>query len=202
MQLISSRSRREKVFGNPQGAALDRNAKARIVVYARAWSARHKRKRQHTGPLTRTTIRVLVTLLEFHWDGRCFPKYETIAERAACHRDTVHVAIHALERSGVLTWAHRLMRVDYWEAAFGCRMTRILRRSNSYTLVDPAPKPPAERATNFPTGTTLKVFSSMNLLSSVEPKTSVKAPDPNDPLELACARGKALALAREATVRA
>jgi hypothetical protein len=72
---------------------LDRNAKARIMVYARAWSARHRRPGQHRGPLTRATLEVLEALLwGFHnsRDGRCFPSYETIAARAQCCRDTVY----------------------------------------------------------------------------------------------------------------
>ena len=39
------RPRREKVFGPARGIPLDRNAKTRIMVYARAWSA--KRERQY-----------------------------------------------------------------------------------------------------------------------------------------------------------
>ena len=75
--------RREKVFGHGGGQPLDRNAKARIMVYARAWSARHKRPGQHRGPLTRATLEVLEALLwGFHnsRDGRCFPSYETIGQ--------------------------------------------------------------------------------------------------------------------------
>ena len=76
------RRRREKVFGEGRCQPLDRNAKARIMVYARAWSARHKRPGQHRGPLTRATIEVLAALLwGFHnsRDGRCFPSYESEA---------------------------------------------------------------------------------------------------------------------------
>jgi hypothetical protein len=34
--------RREKVFGPGRAVPLDRNAKARIMAYARAWGARHR----------------------------------------------------------------------------------------------------------------------------------------------------------------
>jgi hypothetical protein len=37
------RPRREKVFGPGRAVPLDRNAKARILAYARAWGARHRR---------------------------------------------------------------------------------------------------------------------------------------------------------------
>jgi len=43
--------------------------------------------------------------------GRCFPSYETIAERAGCARSKVYEAIHALERAGILTWVNRLVRI-------------------------------------------------------------------------------------------
>ena len=105
------RRRREKVFGEGRCQPLDRNAKARIMVYARAWSARHRRPGQHRGPLTRATLEVLEALLwGFHnsRDGRCFPSYETIAARAQCCRDTVYEAIRALEAAEILTWVNRL----------------------------------------------------------------------------------------------
>jgi hypothetical protein len=38
--------RREKVFGPGRAVPLDRNAKARIAAYARAWSARNRQPRQ------------------------------------------------------------------------------------------------------------------------------------------------------------
>ena len=40
--------RREKVFGPGRAVPLDRNAKARIAAYARAWSARNRQPGQHT----------------------------------------------------------------------------------------------------------------------------------------------------------
>ena len=44
------RRRREKVFGPGRAVPLDRNAKARILAYARAWGARHRQPGQHKGP--------------------------------------------------------------------------------------------------------------------------------------------------------
>ena len=124
---------------------MDRNAKARIMVYARAWSARHRRPGQHRGPLTRATLEVLEALLwGFHnsRDGRCFPSYETIALRARCCRDTVYEAIRALEAAEILTWVNRLIRVQFRELdLFGklALRSRLIRTSNAYTFRDPLP---------------------------------------------------------------
>jgi len=108
------RPRREKLFGAARGIPLDRNAKARIIAYARAYSARMKLPGQHRGPITRAFIEVLETLLwGFHnsKDGRCFPSYESIAARARCNRDTVYEAIKALEAADILTWVNRIVRI-------------------------------------------------------------------------------------------
>ena len=134
--------RREKVFGPGRCRPLDRNAKVRITVYARAWSARHRQPGQHRGPLTRAYLEVLHALLwGFHNSrtGRCFPSYETIAKRAECCRDTVYQAIKALEAAGILTWVNRLVRVEFWEKdLFGKRVprTRLMRTSNAYVFHD------------------------------------------------------------------
>jgi hypothetical protein len=139
------RRRREKVFGHGGGQPLDRNAKARIMVYARAWSARHRRPGQHRGPLTRATLEVLEALLwGFHnsRDGRCFPSYETLAARAQCCRDTVYEAIRALEAAEILTWVNRLIRVQFRELdLFGklALRSRLIRTSNAYVFRDPMP---------------------------------------------------------------
>jgi hypothetical protein len=139
------RRQREKVFGPGGGQPLDRNAKARIMVYARAWSARHRRPRQHRGPLTRATLEVLEALLwGFHnsRDGRCFPSYETIALRAQCCRDTVYEAIRALEAAEILTWVNRLIRVQFRELDLFGRLalrSRLIRTSNAYVFRDPLP---------------------------------------------------------------
>ena len=75
-------ARREKVFGPGRALPLDRNAKARIAAYARAWSARNRQPGQHKGPITRAFLDVLTALLwGFHnsRSGCCFPSYEAIA---------------------------------------------------------------------------------------------------------------------------
>jgi hypothetical protein len=139
------RPKREKVFGPGRGFALDRNAKARIMVYARAWSAKHRQPGQHRGPLTRAFMEVLEALLwGFHnsRDGRCFPSYESIAAKADCNRDTVYEAIKALETADVLTWVNRITRIRTRELdLFGQWATRwrTIRTSNAYLFRDPLP---------------------------------------------------------------
>jgi hypothetical protein len=140
---------REKVFGAAAGVPLDRNAKARIMMYVRAYNARMREGRQHTGPVTRAFMDVLRALLySFHnaKDGRCFPSYERIAEAASCCRSTVYEAIWALERAGVLTWVNRLTKIRVPERdLFGRVATRwqVIRTSNSYRFLDPKGGAPA-----------------------------------------------------------
>src|SRR5690348_10253646 len=135
--------RREKVFGHGRAVPLDRNAKCRIAAYARAWSARNRRPRQHKGPITRAFLEVLQALLwQFHnsRDGRCFPSYERIAEKADCCRSTVAEALKALEFAGVLTWQHRITRIRERGAdLFGALAWRwrVIRTSNAYVFRDP-----------------------------------------------------------------
>src|SRR3954462_12381877 len=108
--------RREKMFGEGRLVPLDRNAKVRITTLALALSRRTE-ERKHYGVLTAKFLAVLAALLwGFHnsASGRCFPSYERIAEKADCDRSTVHNAIRALERAGILTWVHRLKRVREW----------------------------------------------------------------------------------------
>ena len=75
-------------------------------------------------------------------DGRCFPSYESIAERAKCSRDTVYEAIKALEFANVLSWVNRITRIRTRERdLFGQWATRwrIIRTSNAYVFRDPLP---------------------------------------------------------------
>jgi hypothetical protein len=136
---------REKVFGPARGVALDRNAKVRIAVYAKAWSVRHRLPGQHRGPLTRAYLEVLEALLwGFHnsKNGLCFPSYEAIAAKAQCCRDTVYEAIRALEAADVLTWVNRIVREEVREPDLFGKLTsrwRIVRTSNAYVFRDPLP---------------------------------------------------------------
>jgi Helix-turn-helix domain len=154
-------TRREKVFGPGRAAPLDRNAKARIQAYARAWSARNRQPGQHKGPITRAFLDVLDALLwGFHnsRSGCCFPSYELIAAKAECHRCTVAEALKVLEWAGVLTWQNRITRAvvrqrDLW-GRWSNRWT-VIRTSNAYVFRDPQ-QPladvPAAKSEN-PTGT-------------------------------------------------
>jgi hypothetical protein len=137
---------REKVFGPGHGVPLDRNAKIRIQVYARAWSTRHCRPGQHRGPITRAFYEVLQALLwGFHnaHTGACFPSYAAIAERAGCARSTVAEALRVLEWAGVLSWQHRITRaVVRQRDLFGRWSNRwtVIRTSNAYVFRDPQPQ--------------------------------------------------------------
>ena len=108
-------ARREKVFGPGRAVPLDKNAKCRIQAYAKAWSRLHREGRQHRGPLTRAFQGVLEALLwGFHNSrtGCCFPSYQRIAEKAECCVDTVYEALKVLERCSVLTWQHRITKIQ------------------------------------------------------------------------------------------
>jgi hypothetical protein len=128
--------RREKLFREKRGIPLDREAKVRIMAYAKGYNAKHRRAGQHQGPITWGFFRVLKTLLwEFHnpKTGYCFPSYETIAGRAQCCRDTVYEAIKVLEESGILDWVHRFDKI------FVCGSWQVIRVSNAYLFRDPLP---------------------------------------------------------------
>ena len=178
------RRRREKLFGDGRPRPLDRNAKVRVMTLARALTHRSG-PRKHYGVITAKFLGVLNALLwGFHnaATGRCFPSYETIAERADCDRSTVYDAIRALESCGVLTWVNRIARVrePYGRDLFGNVATRwrVIRTSNSYAFNDPNPGAarPQSSKSDFQTGT-----SNQDLISSV-------ALDPGDPLHAALLR--------------
>jgi hypothetical protein len=137
------RSHREKVFGPGRAVPLDRNAKARIMAYARAWSARQRRPGQHRGPITRAFLDVLQALLwGFHnsRSGCCFPGYAAIAGKAECARSTVAEALKVLEWAGVLSWQNRIARIQVRELDLFGRWAsrwRVIRTSNAYVFRDP-----------------------------------------------------------------
>jgi hypothetical protein len=146
------RRRREKIFGPAPSHPLDRNAKARIWAAAKAYNATHRQGRQHQGPLTWATLRVLRVLLwRFHsadGGGRCFPGYAQIARAAECCRDSVAVAIKALEDAGLLDWVHRLTRIRRRERdLFGHwgSIWQVIRTSNGYRFLDPLDREPGRR---------------------------------------------------------
>ena len=188
--------RREKVFGPGWAAPLDRNAKARIAAYARAWSARNSRPGQHRGPVTRAFLEVLEALLwGFHnsRSGCCFPSYERIAEKAGCHRSTVAEALRVLEWASVLTWQHRIVRVreqrrDLWGRE-GWRW-RVIRTSNAYQFIDPQ----AERNRGIPSECKNPPGTQDQDVPKPLPAPAV---DPNSPIERALARFAAAVAAKD-----
>jgi hypothetical protein len=166
---------------------LDRNAKARIATYAKAWDRQHRQPGQRGGALGRAALDVLGALLwAFHnaRTGCCFPSYERIAERAGCARSTVAEAIKALEWAGVLTWQNRITRIrercrDLWGRE-GWRW-RVIRTSNAYAFRDPQAvnSRPVPSKSDQRTGT-----------PDQEDSKPLQAPavDPASPLERALAR--------------
>jgi hypothetical protein len=135
---------REKMFGLGRPRALDRNAKVRIMHWARCLSRRTEKGRAY-GVVTAKALAVLEALLwAFHnaKSGLCFPSYEAIAEAAHCARSTVAEAIRALEDASVLTWVQQVKRIrERCSDLLGDKgwRWRVLRTSNSYTINDPSP---------------------------------------------------------------
>jgi hypothetical protein len=161
------RQRREKVFGLGRPRALDRNAKVRIMHWARCLSRRTEAGKAY-GEITAKALAVLEALLwAFHnaKSGLCFPSYEAIAEAAHCARSTVAEAIKALEDAGVLSWIHRIKRVreaapDLFDGQ-GWRW-RVIRTSNAYNFRDPSPagRRPDSSKSEKPTETPNQAFFS------------------------------------------
>ena len=158
---------REKMFGLGRPRALDRNAKVRVMHWARCLSRRTEKGRAY-GVVTAKALAVLEALLwAFHnaRSGLCFPSYERIAEAAGCARSSIAGALKALESCGILSWVHRLKRVrepcpdllgdNGWR-------WRVLRTSNAYKFRDPgAPSSEDEPSkANFQTGTPNQAFFS------------------------------------------
>jgi hypothetical protein len=140
---------REKVFGYGRPVPLDREAKNRIMVRAKALM-KPVEKGKHWGAITAKALEVLKALLwTFHnvVTGKCFPSYEKIAEAAGVARSTVAEAIKMLEAAGLLTWVNRLAHI--WEPVldmFGQWTTRrrMIRTSNGYRFIDPHPSSKSE----------------------------------------------------------
>ena len=188
------RPRREKVFGDGRPRPLDRNAKARIMIRARALTHRTE-KGKHYGQLTAKYLDVLEALLwSFHnaHSGLCFPSYATIAERARCAPSTVGEAIKALEETGLLTWVNRIVRIkERCADLFGHLGTRwrVIRTSNGYQFRDPQPAAkPVSLAffsnTEFPSETSIQDLPSLEKAPSPPPL------HPDNPLDAAILRFK------------
>jgi AraC-like DNA-binding protein len=159
--------RREKVFGLGRPRALDRNAKTRIMHWARCLSRRTEKGRAY-GVVTAKALAVLEALLwAFHnaRSGLCFPSYEKIADAAHCARSTVAEAFKAMEDAGVLSWVQRIKRVrESCPDLLGDNgwRWRVLRTSNSYAFTDPSPAAdrPISSKSEKPTGTPNQGFFS------------------------------------------
>ena len=183
------RPKRMKTFGDGDPRPLDRNAKARLMVYARGLM-RRTAKGRHYGQVTAKAFAILEALLwGFHnaRSGLCFPSYERIAERAGCARSTVAEALKALEAAGILTWCNRIYRQAFHErdllGQWGQR-TRVMRTSNGYRFLDPKPAVTPESLTkssksDLPSGTPIQDLS---------PSPATPSPitlDPDNPLHKA-----------------
>jgi hypothetical protein len=166
-----SPERREKMFGLGRPRALDRNAKVRIMHWARCLTRRTEKGKAY-GQLTAKAVAVLEALLwAFHnaKSGLCFPSYERIAEAAGCARSTVAEALKALEDARVLSWVQRIKRVRVCcPDLFGADGVRIVpqRTSNAYHFNDPGgagstnlnKKPASAPKSEKPTGTPNQAF--------------------------------------------
>lgn len=144
---------REKIFSLGRWARpADIDDKRKHLRRLHVWNAAHKQPGQHQGPITAAGLRVAEALLfGFHnaVDGACFPSYEAIAEKARCARSTVHLAIHALEAAGFLTWANQIVR--FTERVLGKVKVVIHRTSNAYAFTFPSSPPESHKSEN-PTG--------------------------------------------------
>ena len=155
------RQGRPKMFGDGPRRPMDRNAKARLMIFARSLKAKRPGDaRRHYGELTAKTVDVLEALLfEFHnaRTGQCNPSYQRIAEKARCARSTAQAAMSALEQAGLLTWVNRIERRSAPAAAHRGRgrIVRVFRTSNAYRFVDPLSGASGHgSSTEFRSGTT------------------------------------------------
>jgi hypothetical protein len=160
------RRHREKLFGNGRLVPLDREAKNRIQVLMRALT-HPTEKGKHYGAVTakaEAVGRVLLWVFHNCKTGLCIPGYETIAEEAHCHRDTVAEAIKMLEAAGILTWCNRRDRVRISGS------TKVIRASNSYRFVDPGSK------SELPSGTSNQDRFSLKRRAPQAHRTEVRPP--------------------------
>ena len=159
--------RREKMFGLGRPRALDRNAKVRIMHWARCLSRRTEKGRAY-GVVTAKAVAVLEALLwAFHnaKSGLCFPCYETIAEAAGCARSTVAEALRRWRTRGSSHGSSGSSGCAShapisWATTAGAGGS--LRTSNAYAFTDPSPaagRPNSSKAKN-PTGTPNQAFFS------------------------------------------
>ena len=169
---------RDKVFGPGRLVPLDRNAKVRVMMLARALMRRTEKGKAY-GMISAKALAVLNALIwGFHnaASGKCFPSYEAIAERAGCARSTVYEAIRALEQAGILSWVNRIKRVrEYMPGLFGKASAwrwRVIRTSNGYSFADPM----NSSKSDLQTGTATQATSKRNFASNVPHPAASAAP--------------------------
>ena len=125
-------------------AALDRNAKVRVMTLARALSRRTE-KGKHYGAVTAKALAVLESLLwGFHnaVDGRCFPSYRRSPTRPDARARPSQRQSRPLRRPSADV-VNRITRVrervpDLFGTA-GASRWRVIRTSNGYRFRDPHP---------------------------------------------------------------
>ena len=167
------------MFGLGRPRTLDRNAKVRIMHWARCL-ARRTEKGKAYGQITAKALAVLEALLwGFHnaCSGLCFPSYEKIAEAAGCARSTVAEALKALEDAGILSWVNRIKRVrERCPDLLGDKgwRWRVLRTSNAYNFRDPGS--PESSKSEKPAGTPIQDFSFNKGAGDDLPLTAVRRP--------------------------
>lgn len=140
------------------GPSLDRNERARLMVYAEGLDRRTHLPGQHGGCLKRTGLAVLKALLwgfQSRDTGRCDPSYDAIAQVANLSRSTVALALKRLRAAGILDWVQR----HRWARAYGQKV--LVRASNAYRIMtgpfpvpenpesDSRPKTTKEFSTNY-----------------------------------------------------
>ena len=139
------RPRREKVFGDGRPRPLDRNAKARVMLLARALMRRTEKGKAY-GAISAKALAVLEALLwGFHnaRSGLCFPSYETIAENApvAPARPSPRRSRRLRRRAclrGLTASCASASAAQTCSATWGPAV-RVIRTSNAYHFRDPLP---------------------------------------------------------------
>jgi hypothetical protein len=169
---------RKKCFGDGIMAPLDRNAKCRLLVLAEALM-KPTESGKHYGSITSKAFAVLKVLIwTFHNSktGACFPSYEAIADAAGCARSYVAELIGQLEAAGLLTWCHRLKRIQVFNGVNGFHQ-KVVRTSNGYVLIDPVTRNisiPPSRIVKKRCETKQSVCPKTNLPSGTPAKDSYK----------------------------
>jgi hypothetical protein len=110
---------------------IDRNYRARLGVYIKAYNANRRQKGQHQGPLTLGIQRVLWAIVWFaNGRGRCHPSYANIIDHIGrMNPDTISRALKVLRSAGLLSWTSK----HEWRED----LEKVVRAPNRYVLKDP-----------------------------------------------------------------